>query len=398
MSILLTLFICLTLAYLLSEIAKHLRLPRVMGQIIAGMIIGLPLIKAQLFSAESTEAMTSLANIGFVLLLFFAGLETNFTRFVKHLKEGAYVSLFNTLLPFAVGIGITLAFGYTLSVALIVGIALSVSAAAVSIDVLEELNILKTRLANVIMSINAVDDIIEFFIIAIVLALGNFFFIEGSLLQLGVQVIIFLILVLVFKAFLIPLILHTVEKEKSATALFYGSLIIALLMAALSDILGLGSLIGALLAGIFVRKILLSGKERRPWEEHEIANTIHTITFGFFAPIFFIYVGMNAAVFQQINIPFTILITLIALGGTLVGTLIGTLLSGGAYKEGVLLGWAFGNKGDTDLIVATIALQHSIINQSIFTSIVIMGICSTVISVIVFRSSLKRNCKYFKTC
>lgn len=398
MSILLTIFICLTAAYFLSETCRLFKLPRVIGQILTGLILGYPLLKSKLFAPDSLDALSSMANIGFVLLLFFAGLEINFSRFLSNIKVGASISIFNTLIPFLLGFFISYLFGFNTFVGLIVGIAMSVSAVATSVDVLEELNVLKTKFANTVLSVNAVDDVIEFFFIAVILALSNLSKLSYGLYELLFQVALFIVLVIIFKSFIIPFILRVVEKEKSSTSLFYGSVIIALLMAALSDVLGLGSLIGALLAGIIVRKVLLSGKERRPWEEHSIAKTIHTITFGFFAPLFFINVGLNTNIFQNFNLSFSIMITLLALFGALLGTIIGNFIIGGAYKEGALMGWAFGNKGDTDLIVATIALQNGIISQSIFTSIVFMGIFTTVISVIIFRMNVRRECKYFKIC
>ena len=398
MSILVALFVSLSIAYMLSELCKHLKLPRVIGQIATGILIGIPLIREYLWTAESIGALQSMANIGFVLLLFFAGLETNFSRFVKNLKTGASISFFNTLIPFLAGFVITKLFGFSISTALVVGIAFAVSAAAVAIDVLEELRILKTRFANTIMSVNAVDDIIEFVFIALILATSHILSNELNVLLLVIQMLVFLVSVVLFKSFIIPVILHTVEKEKSATALFYGAIVIALLMAALSDVLGFGSLIGALLAGILVRAILLSKKERRPWEEHEIAQTIHTITFGFFAPIFFISVGLNVNLLETFNIPFTLIIIVAALVTSLLGTVLGARVLGKNTREAWTMGLAFGNKGDTDLIVATIALQQGLITQSIFTSIVLMGLSTTIIATILFRIRLKKDCKYLKVC
>jgi len=398
MSILLTLFVCLTVAYFFSEACRLVRLPRVIGQIGTGIILGLPLIKERLLTPVSMDALSSIANIGFVLLLFFAGLETNFTSFMRNIKLGASISIFKTLIPFLLGFFISSLFGFNTTVSLIVGVVLSVSAAAVSIDVLEELNLLKTKFSSTLISVNAVNDVIEFFVIAIVLALGNLGKMKYGLYELFFEIALFIVLVIIFKSFIIPFILKTVEKEKSATSLFYGSIIIALLMATLSDVLGLGSLIGALLAGIIVRKILLSGKERRPWEEHSIAKMIHTITFGFFAPLFFVYVGLNANIYQNFNIPFSVMITLFALLGTLLGTIFGNFIIKGGYKEGALMGWGLGTKGDTDLIIAAIALQNGLINPAIFTAIVFMSLSTTVISAVIFRINVARECKFLKIC
>ncbi len=405
MSILLAIFVCVALAYFLGEIAKLVKLPRVIGQLIAGVILGIPVIRNTIFDAAALDALGSLANIGFILLLFFTGLEINLFRFKSNLERGCIISIFRIAVPLILGFVVSKMFGLGNLQSLIIGITLSVGAVAVSVDVLEELNILKTAFASKMMSAGAVHDVIELLIIAIVLAIAKISALKYGLYSLLFEVALFIALVIMLKSLIIPFILRFVEKEKSATSLFAGAVIIALLMAALSEFLGLGSLIGALIAGMIVRKTLLSGKDRRPWEEHEIAKMIHTIAFGLFAPLFFVFIGLRTDFYGNFNMLFSVIITGLALVGAVLGTWVGNITAphkrenlAARYREGNLLGWGLAVKGDTDLIIAAIALQHNLISEMIFTSLVFMGIVTTIIAVIMFRMNIRRECKYFKMC
>ena len=133
---------------------------------------------------------------------------------------------------------------------------------------------------------------------------------------------------------------------------------------------------------------------------------MHTITFGFFAPLFFIFVGLKTDFYQHFNLLFSLIITGIALVGSVVGAIVGNIAVRSieketlktSYKEGTLLGWGMAAKGDTDLIIAAVALQHNLINQTIFTDLIFMGIVTTITAVIMFRINVKRECKYFKMC
>src|SRR3989338_6122243 len=102
-NILLAMLVALVLAYFLSEIFRHFQLPRVIGQILAGIILGFPIIKSSLFTDETEPIFSFAANIGIILLFFFIGLEINLTQFRKNFSESSLISIFNTLVPLVAG-------------------------------------------------------------------------------------------------------------------------------------------------------------------------------------------------------------------------------------------------------------------------------------------------------
>ena len=385
MSFLLSLLIIVFVAFLFSEVFKHIGIPRVVGQILAGIFLGIPAISILVFSNDTLLSIGAIAEIGIVLLFFFAGLEINLREFKKNLGKSFKISVFNTVFTFLMGVGAALAFGLSFFEALIVGICLSVSATAVAIDFLDELGILKSKIGNLIIDAGAVDDMVELGLITAVLAIIGFSTGTQNVQMLLIGAVVFVVLTLFFKLYLIPFFFKLFKSEENKTTLFTGSLIIALLIATLSESFGFGSLIGALIAGILIRNFL-STDQKKPWETHKISETIHIISFGFLVPIFFVWVGLNTVPTAIVsNYVFLAVLIIIAFAGTIYGTRLGVLMSGGSKKEGLVIGWAMNAKGDVGLAVAALALSRGILSQTIFSLVVFVAIVSTIVSPIAFR-------------
>ncbi|MEK6943239.1 MAG: cation:proton antiporter [Nanoarchaeota archaeon] len=394
-NILLVILVTLALAYFLSEIFKSLGLPRVLGQVLAGIFLGIPIIKNYLFDANAVSVVSFLTNIGIILLFFFVGLETNLLQFRKNVKESAMISIFNTLVPFSLGfIASRALFHFDNLASLVIGISLSVSSQAISLDILDEAKMLKSKIANLMITAGTVDDIFELIAISLVLVIFHTagFTGEGTVFSLLIDIGIFVIIVMILRVTLIPFALRAFERDNSQAILFMGALIIVLLMAYLSEIFGVSSLIGALVAGIIVRQTLISGNHRQPWRKNEISHLIHVISFGFLIPIFFVNVGLQTDI-QSIfsNVWLALVLIFIDLFGTVGGTLLGVVLSKGTVKEGMIVGWGMAPKGDTELVIATLALSKSLITTDIYTAIVAVAIASTFIAPIVFKFLIRKH-------
>lgn len=393
---LLVIFIALILAYLLSEIFRHFKLPRVIGQISAGIVLGLPVIKNMLFTNEILSVFSFITNIGIILLFFFVGLEINLRQFRKNFKESSLIAIFNTLIPLTFGflIGKYL-FGFNTITSLIIGISVSVSSQSISLDILEELKLLKSKIGNLILASGTVDDVFELLLISFILVLlHSTAFGQLSFQKLIFDIAIFVLIVIAFRMLLIPFALKIFEKDKSRSTLFMGALIIVFLMAYLSELFGIGSLIGALIAGMLVRQTLLTGEDRKPWRRNEISHSIHIVSFGFLIPLFFVNVGLNTNLNAlSSNLLLVSVLIVIDVLGTLIGTIIGVLLSRGSFAEGLLVGWGVIPKGDTELVIATLALNNGLINIDVFTAIISVALFSTFLAPMVFKALIKRHAK-----
>lgn len=385
--------IALVLAYLLSEIFSRFGLPRVIGQILAGIALGVPLMKEALFTGDVMSVFLFITNIGIILLFFFVGLEINLAQFRKNFKESSLIALFNTIVPLAAGfLAGKFLFEFNNITSLILGISVSVSSQAISLDILEELKLLKSKIGNLIIASGTVDDVFELLLISFILVLFHSTLGQPSFQNLVFDILIFMIIVIIFRLVLIPLALKLFEKEPSRSKLFMRALIIVLLMSYLSELFGIGSLIGVLIAGILVRQTLITGDHRKPWRMNEISHSIHIVSFGFLIPLFFVNVGLNT----NINaIPSNLFLVLVFIAidilGTLSGTIIGVLLSKGTFREGLIVGWGVIPKGDTEMVIATLALNGGLITTEIFTVIITVALFSTFLAPIVFKMMVKRH-------
>jgi Kef-type K+ transport system membrane component KefB len=391
--ILFVILVVLVTAYLLSELFKHFGLPRVLGQILAGIFLGIPVFKNYLFDASTLSVFEFLTNIGIILLFFFVGLEINIRDFQRNAKESAMISIFNTVMPLFLGFIVSRAlFDFDNLTSLIIGIALAVSSQAISLDILEEAKLLKSKIGNLIMTSGTVDDVFELIAISTVLvifeaALQG----QASIYNLLFNILVFTAMILLFRVTLIPFALRNFERDRSHAVLFMGALIIVLFMAYLSQIFGVSSLIGALVAGMLVRHTLVTS-DRKPWEKNNISHSIHVISFGFLIPIFFVNVGLQTNI-QMITSNFWLAFVLLVVDivGTLTGTIIGVRLSKGTFTEGMIVGWAITPKGDTELVIASLALAAGLITVSVYTAIITVAIASTFIAPIVFKLLIKHH-------
>lgn len=374
-------------AYFFSYILKRIGIPTAVGQIGMGIILSIPFIKTTIFSQNNIDLLSFLAHLGVILLFYYVGLETNLNLFTKHLKKSALISAFNTLLPLALGfIVMKFILGYTIIVSLIIGVALSVSAQSISLSLLNELKLVKSKIGSMIITAGAVDDLIELFLATLLLSVFHVTITNLNFSRFLIDITLFILAIVVARLWVLPFALKFFDREKSSTARFMGSLIILLLIASLSEFLGVGVLIGAMIAGMLIRQTIIKDVVIPNWEEHDIARSIHIIAFGFLIPLFFVWVGLNTDITTIVtNFWFIVLLVVIATLGTVGGTIIATLLDKGTLSEGMLLGWGLNPKGDIELIIAALAFNAAIITQGIFTALVMMSLLTMLISPIVFK-------------
>ncbi|MEK6905328.1 MAG: cation:proton antiporter, partial [Nanoarchaeota archaeon] len=368
--------VALLLAYIISEVLKRfLGIPRVVGQVGAGLILSITVFKTVLFNQENTNVLSFLANLGIILLFYYVGLETNFSVFKKNITKSLSISFVNTTLPLVIGfVVMKYVFEFNTIVSLIIGVALSVSAQSISLGMMEELKLVKSKLGNTIISAGAVDDIIELILVSILLSVFQLTITDVSHINLALGLFFFVVLVMAARIWFIPYTLKLFDKEKSSTARFTGSLLIVLLFASLSELFGIGSIIGAMIAGMIVRQTIFKDVHIPDWEEHDIARSIHILSFGFLIPLFFVWVGLNTDLGTiSANAFFVVILIIIALLGTVGGTTIAIMLNKGTFREGMMIGWGLTPKGDVELGIATLALTAGIITPAIFTALVVMA-------------------------
>jgi Kef-type K+ transport system membrane component KefB len=383
--------IILIAAFILGELFKRVGLPTVVGQIIAGLLFGVPVIKELLFGEGSALVIIDfLATLGILLLLFLAGLEIEIEKIKETSRDSILISICSALIPFALGfIFVTVFFPeYGAMAGIIFGGALMVTSEGTNVKVLMDFNVLNTRLGAIMLAAGAIDDIFEVLFLALVVVLAK----GGSLTDLAmvpVEMIIFL--VVAFIAFkVISKILQQLEKRQGQeTELFSIVLIFILVLAALSESLNVGYLIGAILGGFLLQASMkrISTKNRT-----QLLNVIKLIAMGFVVPFFFVNVGLTFDINTFLaNIPMIAVTLVIATLGKIVGTLIVKPVSSLSWKQLYYIGWGMNSRGAAELVIALIAVQYGLISPEIFSALVSMSLITTLILPPILARGIKKN-------
>ncbi len=409
MEIIALMFIALTASFLLGELFYKLKMPKVLGPIILGLIFAQKPLIGLISTGGTIEIFNFIKDIAIIFLMFFVGLKIDLRDFKKTSKRSFLVGLFASLIPFLLGFlavvlisktGIFASFvsgSNIFLVAIVVGICLSITAEGVIIELLEELNLIKSTIGETVIEAGIIDDILGILLIS-----GLIAFIPGTsqsgeigfvVLRKILDMALFAGVIFIIGYFIVPKIMKLVEKEKSTINFFAVSVMIILFLAMVTQFLDLGgSILGSLFGGIIIRHTLLSGDKYEQKEEKSITDVIEVTTFGFFAPFFFIWIGLNVNLSILFEAPLiTLLFVALGISGKMIGSLLGNRLARGRMWEGFIIGWGMNIRSGVDIMIATLALTAGIISIDLFSVLIFMSFATTVISPIVFERLVKKH-------
>lgn len=383
--------IILIVAFVLGKLFKRFGLPQVVGQIIAGILFGLPLFENALFGDASTLLIIDfLATLGILLLLFLAGLEIDIEKVKETSRDSILISVSSAIIPFLLGFGfITVFFSqYGFLTALIFGGALMVTSEGTKVKVLMDLNSLNTRLGAVMLAAGAIDDVFEVFFLALVVIMAK----GGSFVDLArvpLEMLVFIVIAFIsFKA--ISKVLHHLDTHTSdETELFSIVIIFILVLAALSESLNVGYLIGAIVGGFFLQ-ISMKGISRK--HKRELLTEIKLVALGFVVPFFFANVGIRFDISTLFsNIPLVAATVVMAFVGKMIGTLMVKPLSSLSLKQLYYVGWAMNSRGAAELVIALLAFQYGLIPLEIYSALVAMSLITTLTFPPVLAKGIRKN-------
>jgi Kef-type K+ transport system membrane component KefB len=359
MYVLVVIAVCLTVSFALSELFYRLKYPRILGQIFAGILLGIPVIRNSIF-IQGIAPIETLAEIGVIFLMLLVGLEVDYKKFKKFSDEAFLVALFAAALPFLLGFGLIKFLGYSNMVAVVTGICLAITAPETIIKSLIEMKKLKSKVGEILMPAAMIDDFIGVSLLTVVLVLVHK---ESSsqLTLLPVKMIAFIVIVYgLFK--LIPLLVSYIQEEKSEISDFTTIIILALFISVISAFLGLGTIIGAFIAGFIIQFVI---KDKH--EEKVLVKDLKLITFGLIIPFFFINVGLKINPQSIIfNPTLLVLIIIVAILGKVLGSMSVSIFTKLKLRQATLIGWGMNSRGALEIVVAEIALSAGLLPLSIY--------------------------------
>ncbi|BDD02660.1 cation:proton antiporter [Aureibacter tunicatorum] len=390
-TLLLQLSILLASSRLLAELVRKLKQPGVVGEILAGVLLGptffgafFPEAYDSLFPAvgNSSIILDGLFTIGVILLLFIAGLEVELPLVWQQGKRAVYVSLCSLFIPIIVGFGCAYSFPeffgsvneeQRVVFALFLGTTLSITALPVIARILMDLNIFKSKMGMLIIASAMIIDILGWFIFTIILSM-----METGEQKIGLWHTIgltlgFTMIMLTIGKVIIDRSLPWINKKLAwPGGVLSLSMALCFLAAAFTESIGIHSIFGAFIVGIAMGDSV-HFSERAKEIVHQFINNI-------FAPLFFVSIGLYVNFIDNFNLMQVLAITGLAFVVKVFGALLGARLGGMNNNDSLIVGFGMNTHGTLEVILGTIALSAGLITEELFVSIVVMVIVTIIFS------------------
>ena len=369
-------------ARLLGELAVRIGQSSVLGELLAGVLVGPSLLGL----IHPTETLTLLGEIGVMLLLFEVGLESDLQSFLRVGPSAAVVALIGVAVPFALGYEVAVLLQLTTLQAIFAGATLTATSVAISARVLSDLGRLQSHEGNIILGAAVLDDILGLVILSVMVGLADSGTISWlAIVQTAGLAILFLTVAMVFGNRYASLFSKLVNRLNTRGALVITALTFALLLGYVAEAVRVAPLVGAFAAGL----ILARTEHQRLIEER-----LKPIT-DVFVPIFFILVGVAVDV-THLN-PFNAQnqsVLLLAGGLTLVA-IVGKLVSGCGVLDRTVNRWVVGvgmvPRGEVGLIFAGVGLGAHIITDAQYGSILVVVAVTTFLSPVLLKRLLRNT-------
>jgi len=330
------------------------------------------------------------------MVLFYIGLKVDF-RFLKSLSRNSSIMALNAgHVPFFLGLFAAYIYTRDWITSLFVGIALAITAEEVIVSILEELNLLKKRIGQLMIEAGIIGDIFE---ISAIVILGIFIKtkITGTSLTIFKvlsELTAFILFIIVMRYFVIDFLLKLPRRD-SKYEYFSVAFITLLIMTVVSELLNFSYILGALIAGLLLKDVLTHDKLY--YAEHHIIEGMEVFNLGMFEPLIFVWIGLliNKEVLFA-NIGFGLILSILAITGKLFGSIMGNYFCHEPLSEGFLIGWGLNARGATELFAILIARNQGFVTQDVFSAVVFMALITTVISPIVFKALILKKVGLFE--
>ncbi len=375
------LFLLLALAIFAGEILTRYKQVSLVGQVFIGILIGPSILN--LITANAIPALLPVSDISVFFIMLIAGIELDPRSLIKSSKNAVVVSITSFFIPFVIGLIPGILYHYSLIITLFLALCISITALPVSAIILSEIGVINKKIGYDIMTACVINDILAMFVFSLLLILyssGTLTFIIFiiSVLKIALFLSTIITAYMVISSFstfsyIVSKILNRLKTKEIDFALL---LVVALAISFFGMYMGLAFVTGTFFSGLLVNKDS-AGDETY----EKITSTLSPITYGFFVPLFFAIIGLELIIKDlYFNILLFGLFLIIAIVGKIFGGFIGARINGVNKIKSVFIGFIMNGRGMIELVIASIAFSMGIINETIFTIIVGVGIITTLIS------------------
>ncbi|MCL6586087.1 MAG: cation:proton antiporter [Anoxybacillus sp.] len=348
-----------------GDISVRLGQPAVLGKLLIGIVLG-PTV---LGIVTDTEILKEVSQIGVILLMFIAGLETDMDEFKRTGKAATFVGILGIVVPLSLGYVAGTAIGLTHIQAVFLGLLLSATSVSISVQVLKEMNQLQSKEGATILGAAVIDDIL------VIVSLAFLMSIAGSDVALGAVVlkkVLFFSIAIAAAWKIIPIVLRLFAPLRVDEAIISAGLIICFSFAYFAEATGVAAIIGAYIAGI--------GISFTDYKK-EIFHKVETISYSIFVPVFFTSIGVTVELSGvSEHIWLIVGLSILAIFTKLVGAAFGAKLAGFTWKPSLAIGAGMVSRGEVALIIAGIGLEAKLLTADLFAAIVVVVLVTTLVT------------------
>lgn len=372
---LLELVIILVAVKLAGHFSKKIGQPSVFGELLVGIILGPAILGWIVVDPNHPGLIKQLADVGVILLMFLAGLETDVEEFKKTAYGSSLVAVGGVILPLVMGFAVGLMFGYSTSTSIFIGTLLVATSVSISVQTLRELGQLQTKEGVTILGAAVLDDVLGIILLSVVVGFtaggGGGSFVDIMILL--AKIILFFVLIIVIGRYLLPRLFHWSSKLMTSEVLLAFGIVSALSFAYLAEMFGLAGIVGSYFAGL-----MLSLTKYRT----ELFERVEIVSFSFFVPIFFVSIGVTADVsgLTKDILILMVVLSLVAILTKVIGAGLGAKLAGFNWNSSLGIGAGMIARGEVGLIVASIGLSRGLITNDLFTVTVIIVLVTTLVT------------------
>lgn len=383
--ILLQIVVILLVVQIFGYLSKRVGQQWVIGEILAGLILGpsllgalLPEVESFLFPASALSTLQTLGDLGLILYMFSLGARLDTHLMLRQRRTAGITSISGILLPLLMGAGLAFwlfqglagARASRVSFMLLVGTAMAITAFPVLARLLTEKRMLNTRLGTLALTCAAIDDVVAWCLLALVVAVVSATGLLSVVLIIGLTLVFALCMLFLVR----PLLAEIARRVSSKSLLVVLSIILVFLCAYCTNAIGIHPIFGAFLMGVILPRRLVFV---------ELIRNIDQINSVIFLPLFFVYSGLRTQI-GLISSPWLWLLCLLVLGiacaGKIVGGMSAMRLMGESWRDSLSLGVLMNTRGLVELIVLNIGLDLGVLSPTLFAMLVIMALLTTMMA------------------
>lgn len=395
MSLIVAILFLLIVSRVAAELAERFGQPAMIGEIVAGLILG----PALLGLIHQSPELTAIADIGLLMLVLLAGTEISLEQLVDAFSgRNLWISIMGFVVPFAMGLGLGVALGLDANRTIFVGLCISITALPVSIRILMDIGRLQTTIGQRIIGAAIANDVIALLVLGVI--------VNANTTQAGwrevvvsagmptLKVVLFMAaVVLAGKAINKAAAMAHLDKWRENIGsrlrvkepVFAATLLFVIVFAALAEALGLHFVVGA-----FFGSVLLSHELLGPQQFEQARKTASAVSMGFLAPLFFASIGLAFDTSGLTDVWLTVGVVVVAFVGKIFSGRVGGWLAGMGPAESWAVGMGLNGRGIMELVVARIGLSSGLIGSGLFSVVVLMGMITTIVTPTLLKRAFEK--------